>query len=109
MKSTQLKDLLSAWSDPDGAIFSLGVSLGLWPDDWLNYGLKYKWIFWSANPLGERLYDCLIKLVEVGMIIESEERQYKWNPDFTVESYDEDINGEWRRNQRRKMNDSNQS
>lgn len=100
MNNDLLKQQLVEWQDFDGAMFGLGVALGIWPDDWVAHGLGNKWIFWSDNPLGNALYGCLEKLVEVGILLEDDEGcKFKWNPDFSIAIYDEKQNGEWRRQQ----------
>ena len=99
MSSPLLQELLADWCDPDGAMFCMGVSLGLWPNDWPTDGLNNKWIFWSNNPLGNSLYHCLELLVKVGVLEENDDQRFRWNPKFSVEAYDEAQNGEWRRQQ----------
>jgi hypothetical protein len=109
MSSPLLQDLLTNWTDPDGAMFCMGVSLGLWPDDWPTHGLGNKWIFWVDNPLGNALHQCLENLVETGVLECNPDegyQQFRWSPKFSVENYDEAQNGEWRRQQAEKAKDA---
>ena len=88
-----LREQLSDWQDWDGAGYELGKALGIFERyDWF----KAKHLFWSRNPLGEGLHDCLEALVEAGVLIgdggiegggESESAKtactrFKWNPEF---------------------------
>ena len=55
-----LKERLIDWTDFDVAGYQLGVVLGLLPE-WPKgeaWG-EHKWVFWSANPLGDALYEML--------------------------------------------------
>jgi hypothetical protein len=90
LKSQTLRKSLKDWTDVDVATFYLAVAVGVAPDpgdEWLGWGDK-KWIFWSANPLGESLYFMLAKLTECSVLLKKEgEDEYKWNPEFDWDAY----------------------
>ena len=73
-----LRQLLLDWVDPDVAAYYLGVTLGLWPyDDKFNTFSKYKWVFWTHNPLGNALGQALVAME--GTVLETNmEQQYRW-------------------------------
>lgn len=87
-----LQDCLKDWDDPDGAMFSMGASLGLWPDDWDTHGLHNKWIFWADNPLGNALFECLEKLATAGILKTDSDSgvvRFCWDPEFSIEAYEQ--------------------
>jgi hypothetical protein len=78
-----LKQRLTNWTDYDVAAYELGVVLGLLPefggdDPW--HGTK--WMFWSANPLGEALHDFLVELSKIG-VLQMNDDGFRWNPDYS--------------------------
>ncbi|TLD70665.1 hypothetical protein FEM03_10135 [Phragmitibacter flavus] len=88
--SQTLKHSLSEWTDADVAAYYVAIALGLAPDpggEWKFWGGK-KWVFWSANPLGDGLYRILEMLTENGVIEkDGEESKYRWNPTYDWELY----------------------
>lgn len=70
------------WHDPDTPMADLAVLLGLMEDG--DY-LKYKWVFWSNNPVGNALHKCVQVLAEAGVLEENDEGEYRWNPAFALE------------------------
>jgi hypothetical protein len=90
LKSKTLRQSLAEWTDVDVATYYVAVAIGVAPDpgqEWSDWGGK-KWVFWSANPLGESLFCVLDKLAECGVLLKNEDHdQYKWNPAFEWETY----------------------
>ena len=75
-----LSDLLANWTDSDVAGYHLGVVLGLFPE-WPEgeaWG-EYKWVFWSANPLGDAIYNMLLQLTSLGVLECSKDKdKFRW-------------------------------
>lgn len=71
-----IRRALAGWTDWDVAQHALGVcSCSSDPD--------YKGIFWSANPIGDALYQALEELAR-GRILERREEpdvQFRWAPE----------------------------
>ena len=93
LQSKILKHSLAEWTDADVASYYVAVALGVAPnpeserDCW---GGK-KWMFWSANPLGEGLYRVLEMLTESGVLEKDEEEmKFRWNPRFDWEKHGEE-------------------
>lgn len=99
MKKTSIASLqerLSDWHDWDGAAYEVGACLGFWPefgappsaegyhDSW--HGVKG--VMWSANPLGDAIYNFLEGLVAEGCLERREEPDigYRWNPKYKGEA-----------------------
>ena len=82
MGQPSLREALTDWTDWDGAMHSLGICLGLFPQE-DNFG-NTKHVFWSSNPVGEALFRMLDELVGVGILERRDEPdiQYRWNPAF---------------------------
>ena len=82
---SSLKEVLSDWMDIDDAAFDLAICLGILDPD-ANYQTDYKWVFWTRNPTGDRLYAILDFLVEQNILLKRYEPdyQYKWNPDQLI-------------------------
>lgn len=84
---------LTEWTDADIASYYVAVALGVAPDpgsEWDFWGGK-KWMFWSANPLGEGLCRVLEMLAESGVLEkDNEQMRYRWNPQFDWEKYGEE-------------------
>jgi hypothetical protein len=91
--SQTLRRSLADWTDADVAVYYVAVALGVAPDpgaEWDFWGDK-KWLFWSANPLGDGLYRILPVLVECGALeVDAQKEKYRWNPNFNWESYGEE-------------------
>lgn len=89
-KSLGLQDFktrLNSWCDFDVAADHLGVVLGLWKDQ-ATFGQR-KWVFWSANPLGEILHEILLKMVTEGILLENKrDLQFRWNELYIWEDRD---------------------
>lgn len=81
-----LKERLTDWQDFDVAAYELGVVLGLFSEFGAEPGKDpwngFKWILWSNNPIGYRLYEIIHQMTAVGMLLEDEEGRRKWNPSF---------------------------
>lgn len=87
--SLQLRNSLGNWVDYDVAACHLAVSLGIVPSATGFCGKK--WVFWSANPIGDRLHQMLLDLVELGVLENDEEEcKFRWNPAFDWERYGSD-------------------
>lgn len=83
---------LADWTDFDGAMFELGIVLGLWPDEpWTVKGSGVlKGIFWAKNEIGEALYETLEAMVKGGLMDHDEEEQrFRWHPKA---EYKEELN-----------------
>ncbi|GAA0681910.1 hypothetical protein GCM10010193_39520 [Kitasatospora atroaurantiaca] len=74
----ELRIALEDWADVDVAQLALGQALGIFPKD---AGVReFKYVFWSANPLGDALYAQLLKLVD-GKVLERRDEpdiQFRW-------------------------------
>lgn len=57
-----LKERLVDWTDLEEAEYYLAIELGVFRGDEEWVGIK--WIFWSANKLGNGLYKALLGLVD---------------------------------------------
>lgn len=90
--SQTLRHSLADWTDVDVAAYYVAIALGVAPDpgsEWDFWGGK-KWMFWSANPLGDVLYRVLEMLSENGVLQKDEEEmKFRWNPDFSWEKHGE--------------------
>lgn len=88
--SQTLRSNLAEWTDADVASYFVAVALGIAPDPgskWDSWGGK-KWIFWSADPLGEALYQILEMLTERGVLEKDDkETRFRWNPSFDWTKY----------------------
>jgi hypothetical protein len=81
-----LKDQLQDWVDIDTAQHLMAVDFGLVEPSGEAYH-KYKWVYWSENPIGKKLYDILMSLVEMGCLFyDDEEQKVKWNNDYSIDS-----------------------
>lgn len=82
MPTRTLKERINDWTDWDVAAHSLGICLGLMPDN-LGWGGS-KHVFWSNHPVGELLYSMLDQMVERGILEKRDEpdMQYRWTPTF---------------------------
>jgi hypothetical protein len=85
---TPLSERLKDWKEIDGALYDLGVVLGLWQDTpeggfWLRQAPK--WVFWTNNPIGNALYETLQRLVAIGVleVRQNDELEYRWNSQTT--------------------------
>jgi len=83
--SQTLRRSLAEWTDVDVASYYVAVALGVAPDpgsEWDSWGGK-KWMFWSANPIGDGLYRVLEMLTESGVLEKDEDQmKYRWNPKY---------------------------
>ena len=88
--SQTLRRSLAEWTDVDIAAYYVAVALGVAPDpgnEWDFWGGK-KWMFWSANPLGEGLSQVLDMLAESGVLEkDATEMMFRWNPKFDWATY----------------------
>jgi len=83
-----LRERLAGWYDVDGAQYELGVCLGFFPEfDSGRVAFNgYKWVMWSANPLGDALHQMLKELVKAGVLEhDPEEERFRFTPGYTVE------------------------
>jgi hypothetical protein len=82
MRDTTLKARLREWTDWDSAGHSLGISLGLMPNQPI-WG-KTKHVFWTNHPTGVMFYTVLECLVEHGVLEKRDgpDIQYRWSPSF---------------------------
>ncbi|MDB6064684.1 MAG: hypothetical protein JWR26_892 [Pedosphaera sp.] len=83
-----LKTELAEWQDYDRAGYVLACVIGIIPHEDGKYIpiTSVKYMFWSANELGEELVRILQQLARVGVLQDdSEEQKFRWNPNFTVE------------------------
>ncbi len=80
---SSFKEQLAGWTDSDVASFLLGKTLGVFPQDsaWSDFIIEgnRKWLFWSANRLGDGLYTVLEVLVDAGVLEKSGDQQFRWN------------------------------
>ena len=77
-----LKDLLADWTDVDVAEFYLARCLGIMGSD-VPTMASAKHVFWSANPVGDTLYEILQHLVRIGVLEHDEdESRYRWSSSF---------------------------
>ena len=81
-----LRDDLSEWSDWDGAGVALAKHLGLIETTEAFGGRKG--IFWSNNPVGNALTDCLNRLTEATILERRDEPdiQFRWNQSFSLDA-----------------------
>jgi hypothetical protein len=82
LQDTTLKSRLQDWTDWDWAAYSLGVCLGLMPDE-PDFGTA-KHVFRSHHPIGRFLYEMLNGLAEQGILQYRDDVgvQYRWNASF---------------------------
>ena len=80
-----LRDDLPDWSDWDGAEASLAEHLGL-IDTAQGFGGR-KGIFWSNNPVGNALMDCLTRLADAEVLNRRDEPdiQFRWNQSLLLD------------------------
>lgn len=71
-----LKERLADWTELESAEYYLAIELGVFRGDEEWVGIK--WIFWSANKLGNGLYKALLGLVDAGVL------EYRDEPDHQV-------------------------
>jgi hypothetical protein len=83
MTNKTLKDSLSEWQDFDGAAHELANCLGLM-DESVDFATDAKHVYWSANPVGTALNQCLQELSKAGILEFRDEPdvQYRWNLSF---------------------------
>lgn len=77
-----LRDSLGhEWGNVDGAEHDLATLLGIVPEASKMH--NYKWTYWSANPVGEALHECLMVLVRAGVLeVREGESEVRWSPDW---------------------------
>jgi hypothetical protein len=74
----KFSDMLSDWTDADGAAFRLAVALGaLAPNADFT---QEKWRFWTDNPLGNGLHAALVALVDAGLLESQDDEIFRWKP-----------------------------
>ncbi len=77
-----LKEMLTDWTDADVAQFHLARCLGVMGPD-VAAMASAKHVFWSANPVGDTLYQMLDHLLRIGVLEhDAEESRYRWSPSF---------------------------
>jgi hypothetical protein len=83
---TDLRSALVEWTDFDGAEFEVAKCLGMFSPaaTWGSEGLDHKYLFWSANPIGDRLYEILARLVAMSVLEINDDRQFRWNQSFDL-------------------------
>ena len=61
----------------------MSQSLGLMNPE-VRFAVEAKHVYWSNNPIGNALYDILMKLVEIGVLEHRDEPtdQVRWNSRF---------------------------
>jgi hypothetical protein len=93
LMSQTLRRSLAEWTDADVATYYVAVALGVAPDpgsERIFRGGK-RWMFLSANRLGDGLYRVLEMLVETGVLEKDEdEMKFRWNPRFDWEKHGEE-------------------
>lgn len=72
------------WMDWDGAAYELGCALGLFDPKKHPFQTKVKHVFWTNNPVGNALHECLNWLARVGIMERRDEPdiQFRWNSEF---------------------------
>lgn len=88
--SQTLKHSLANWTDVDTASYFVAVALGVAPapDGQLDSWGGKKWMFWSANPLGEGLYQVLEMLAANGVLEKDDaEMKFRWNSGYDWAHY----------------------
>ncbi len=93
-EENNLRKELSDWTDCDIAAFILAQSIGLMSPD-VRFHLEAKHVFWSANIVGETLYNFLIELTKAEILEHRFEPddQFRWNPSF-IGSWEQPLNKE---------------
>lgn len=83
-----LKVRLSDWTDWDIAEYQLGIVLGIFPEWPKNTPWRGdKGVIWSANPIGDMLYQTLRGLVAIDLLqFDDGEHRYRANPDYALET-----------------------
>ena len=82
-----LKESLKDWQDMDFACCLLAEHLGVVEEDVpagsYNSFRSNKALYWSANPVGDKLYEFLFDMVDMGILeIDEEREKFRWNPAF---------------------------
>jgi hypothetical protein len=80
-----LKTALKDWQDSDVAQMCLADCLGLAASE----NDHPKGLYWTNNRLSRMLHDLLERMVRTGVLQESSEGKYRWNPSFppSLEQY----------------------
>lgn len=95
-RSQTLRQSLRDWTDPDISPYYVAVALGVASDpgeEWDFWG-GHKWMFWSANPLGEGFFGVVLRLLECGVLEEMEELDdyvTRWNQRYSRDEYEREI------------------
>lgn len=81
-----LRELLQDWTDMDYAAHKLAIHLGVIPVTGLTeFATKYKWLYWTNNPVSKSLYDSLSAMAAANILVFDEDlMKYKWNEDFKL-------------------------
>jgi hypothetical protein len=74
-----LSESLADWTDADVAAYALAVELGVMAP--ATPFAECKWIFWSANRLGDGLHTALLSLVAAGVLESRDDEAFRWNFD----------------------------
>ncbi|MFF5076474.1 hypothetical protein ACFY36_05445 [Actinoplanes sp. NPDC000266] len=73
---------MSDWRDSDSAGYELAVALGALPPDEFT---EHKWVFWTANPLGDGLHQALHALVSAGLLEHDDEKdRFRHRPNGSI-------------------------
>jgi len=91
-QSQVLRETLAEWEDSDVAMYKLACSLGILPpEDGSFDGFRAcKWVFRSANPLGDELGGFLSDLVACKVLeFDERTRRFRWNPSWDPQSLEE--------------------
>lgn len=77
-----LRDDLADWKDLEEAAHDLARHLGVLPAE--SIMRDFKWVYWSANPLGNMLVRTLDEYVTLGILEKRDEPdfQYRWNAEY---------------------------
>lgn len=77
---------LVEWTNFDVTEFEISKALGVTPQnadqEWLR---KHKYVFWSANNVGDGLSDIMHALVKIGRIEKDDGIRFRWRNDFDIE------------------------
>lgn len=73
------------WYDPDQASCAMVEALGLYHT--LGTFGPAKWVFYSANPVGDALADLLARLCGAGVLEANDDGQFRLRPGYTPDQF----------------------